>query len=755
MLSKNWVSLLLQAVRAPDKVPLKVWRHVRSSVNLRLREQRARRMRVRDPVTFLYQRLPEHVRLDISRSDGADASTSLAVRVGNYLTALLAQRLWLSQQELQEVRQYVMTNLPGAVQRTLHRAERVCQGILPVWGTEETRIGMPITWYRDPVSGKDWPLLYWERVQHRAVGDVDAVWELGRHLFLPSLGRAFLYTGEERYRKTYFDIVDDWIAATPYGFGVHWCSPLEGTTRIISWLSTLMPLLPLPEQYARSFCAQIARLCQETEHIFGHLSTNWEYPNNHLIGECVGVLIMCFLLPELLCNSIDRERVENILVRELLRQVDSQGLHRELCPFYHQFVLHLLTYLQLVYSRSGKPIPDAIVRTAQRLSAAVKVLMSPKGYLPFYIGDRVTGEMERYFVPEVSARELVFIVEWLSKTGSNLDCWTEAVVWHIGAPRKKSSGEGAVYRESKRRSFVLGDSGWCISRCGKEPDDWWLLFKAGVMGYGHAGHGHADALAVCARIGEQLVLADPGTFTYSGPREWRSYFRSTAAHNTMRVDGKEQAVPQGVFGWDRRVDATLIGAITGDSYDVFAAYHDAYAPVRHTRFVIAIHERFWLIVDYLSGDGSQHGWEILWHLAPCQTVIGDDNRVMVHFDTLYAILDVKSSCQFSQDLFIGSTDPIWGWFSPAYYIKVPSPTVVYRGETSTPLWVASLIVPSKSPIDVQWEWDNNTAHICIEDVEYIFNVAELSQEKYLIKGDCRQGSLFDIRLEAVKRCDES
>ncbi|MEM4407442.1 MAG: alginate lyase family protein [Candidatus Caldarchaeum sp.] len=754
-MSKNWVSLLLQVVRAPDEVPFKVWRHVRSSVNLRLREQRARRMQIRDAVTFLYRRLPENVRLDISCSDSSTASIELPVRMCNYLAALLTQRLWLSQQEMQEIRRYVMTNLPDAVQRTLRMADCVCQGILPVWGDKETPVGMPIPWYRDPVSGKDWPLLYWERVRRSPVGDVDAVWELGRHLFLPSLGRAFLYTGEEKYRKAYFDIVDDWIAATPYGFGVHWCSPLEGTTRIISWLSSLMPLLPLPEQYARSFCAQIARLCQETEHIFDHLSTDWECPNNHLIGECVGVLIMSSLLPELLGNTIDYERVENILVRELLRQVDTEGLHRELCPFYHQFVLHLLTYLQIVYSRLGKPIPDVIEHTAQRLCAAAKVLMSPSGYMPFYIGDRVTGEMERYFVPEVSAKELVFTLENLSNKKSNWDCWTEFVVWHVGISLKKEWENKLSAAAAGNFSRVMKESGWCISRSGKEPDDWWLLFKAGVMGYGHAGHGHADALSVCTRIGEQLILADPGTFTYSGPREWRSYFRSTAAHNTVRVDGKDQAVSQDVFGWDRRVDATLMGTVIGDGYDVFAAYHDAYAPIRHTRFVIAIHERFWLIVDYLLTDGSQRSWELLWHLAPCQSVSRNDTRVMICFDTLYAILDVKSSCPSSQELFIGSTDPIWGWFSPNYYVKVPSPTVVYRGKTSESLWIASLIAPGKNPVDVEWEWVDNTAHIRLDNEEYIISIVEVRPETYLVRGDCRQRNLFVTRMGGGKGCDVS
>ena len=64
-----------------------------------------------------------------------------------------------------------------------------------------------------------------------------------------------------------------------------------------------------------------------------------------------------------------------------------------------------------------------------------------------------------------------------------------------------------------------------------------------------AAHAHADALSVEVREGGQEILTDPGTYCYHGESDWRDYFRSTIAHNTLEVGGRDQAVHAGPFLW--------------------------------------------------------------------------------------------------------------------------------------------------------------------------------------------------------------
>ena len=47
-----------------------------------------------------------------------------------------------------------------------------------------------------------------------------------------------------------------------------------------------------------------------------------------------------------------------------------------------------------------------------------------------------------------------------------------------------------------------------------------------------------------ASLGSEEFLVDPGTYA-----ERRAYFRGTAAHNTVRIDGRDQSEQGGNFMW--------------------------------------------------------------------------------------------------------------------------------------------------------------------------------------------------------------
>ena len=56
------------------------------------------------------------------------------------------------------------------------------------------------------------------------------------------------------------------------------------------------------------------------------------------------------------------------------------------------------------------------------------------------------------------------------------------------------------------------------------------------------------------RYGGVDVLADPGTYCYHGEPAWRSYFRSTIAHNTVELGGRNQSGEGGPFLWLRHAN---------------------------------------------------------------------------------------------------------------------------------------------------------------------------------------------------------
>ena len=118
----------------------------------------------------------------------------------------------------------------------------------------------------------------------------------------------------------------------------------------------------------------------------------------------------------------------------------------------------------------------------------------------------------------------------------------------------------------------------CGAPAGEQPEIW-CRCDGGPQGFlSIAAHGHADALSIEVRHDGVDLLVDPGTYCYHGEPEWRSYFRSTRAHNTIEIDGEDQAHEAGPFMWAEHADAVVDGVELGQARrQLWSAHHTAYA----------------------------------------------------------------------------------------------------------------------------------------------------------------------------------
>jgi hypothetical protein len=90
---------------------------------------------------------------------------------------------------------------------------------------------------------------------------------------------------------------------------------------------------------------------------------------------------------------------------------------------------------------------------------------------------------------------------------------------------------------------VFPDSGFVVVREGPL----WLAFRCGPPAPDFLpAHAHADALSFQLWWRGRPVVVDPGTYTYE-PGADRDWFRSTRAHSTVRVDGRDQFRLWGAF----------------------------------------------------------------------------------------------------------------------------------------------------------------------------------------------------------------
>jgi hypothetical protein len=127
-----------------------------------------------------------------------------------------------------------------------------------------------------------------------------------------------------------------------------------------------------------------------------------------------------------------------------------------------------------------------------------------------------------------------------------------------------------------------------------------VVVDAGPFGAGRGGHSHSDTLSLVARYGAEELLVDAGTFTYVGDPGWRAWFRGSAAHNTVRVGGADQAEAAGPFGW-RRLPAVRIREWSSTSESDFLDAECRYSGIVHRRRVLLLKPGLLLILDDVEG----------------------------------------------------------------------------------------------------------------------------------------------------------
>ncbi len=134
-------------------------------------------------------------------------------------------------------------------------------------------------------------------------------------------------------------------------------------------------------------------------------------------------------------------------------------------------------------------------------------------------------------------------------------------------------------------------------------------------------HAHADTFSCLVHVDGLPLLVDTGTSTYT-PGPDRSYERSTAAHNTVEVDGADSTEVWGAFRAARRARVRGVAARSEPDGVTIEAAHDGFCRLGGQ----PIHRRRWrlsadgLRVDDLVTGSGRHAVAVRWHLAPGSAV---------------------------------------------------------------------------------------------------------------------------------------
>jgi hypothetical protein len=230
-----------------------------------------------------------------------------------------------------------------------------------------------------------------------------------------------------------------------------------------------------------------------------------------------------------------------------------------------------------------------------------------------------------------------------------------------------------------------------------------LMIDAGPQGTGHSGHGHADALSIRLSLDGHRILIDPGTYSYISGSEDRDWFRGTGAHNTLRVDSLDQAVPEGPFAWSSIPNVKAEVWLNGQTFDFFVGSHDGYRrlpdPMLHRRSLFHVKGGLWFVRDGAEGQGS-HLLETFWHFALGLQVRQEQGILVAESPGTDGKAGHAGLALLADGKSAWKTEITEGFISPAYGTKQTAPVVRASITATLPQEFAVLLLPMTSACDV-------------------------------------------------------
>lgn len=659
--------------------------------------------------------------------------------------------------ELSGITDLLRYHLTGEVQNTLTEADAICGHRFRILGYDEIDFGNEIDWHLDTVHGIRVSREPWHKIPYLdfvTVGDHKVIWELNRHQHLVTLARAWVLTRERRYATELMQQWYSWQKANPYPIGINWCSSLEVAFRSLSWLWMRFLLADCPHVPPLFFNDVAGALVVHGTHIEQNLSTYFS-PNTHLLGEALALFFIGTLCPQIPNADRWRQGGWRILLEQAQRQTRSDGMYFEHSVYYHVYALDLLLHARVLAERNNVDVPSEFDQVLAKMLDVLQALSQTAP--PPLIGDDDGG---RVFNPRRNTCSNLsdpLALSAIVPGREYLACLapiTEEAIWLLG---QQSRNQETVSAEPAH-AVALEASGIYIM-ASSVPYAQQMVINAGP---GPASHRHADALSITLAVDEKQWLIDPGTFSYMDKQE-RDYFRGTRAHNTITVDGKDQADANGPFSWVSHPTPSVQYWDSGSDFSLFVGSHDGYRrlpdPVLHGRVVFHLHGKLWLIRDLIEGQ-REHRIEANWHFAGDVDIQRVGNSFLARRTE-----DTKSG------LWLGllrdptlSAEIIRGEMSRAYGHKQSSPLLRVSGRSALPLETAVLIQPllhsgplgaftrvgaapsSNKPSYYQYEESETIHHFILRNADGRWRVGPWASDALFLYGRTEAGHVKNLIL---------
>ena len=392
------------------------------------------------------------------------------------------------------------------------------------------------------------------------------LWNFNLHYFEFAIALAAAYTKKKdiKYYNKFKELLLNWIENN---------SDIKGDAWQAYTISLRIPnLLICFDLFGKIFKDDKGFREQILKKVYHQYKYLMQHQEQHLLGnhyfENIKTILICSLYFKE--DSIYKTYFLK-LQKQIKEQILEDGMHFELSLMYHKIVLEDIIRIAFCLQQRKPEDVKSLIPTIQKMADILASLEKDMGKIPLFndAGDGVAKETYQL----LNATKHLFGIEPIYKN---------------------NFPESGYYKYYKKNIAIM--------------------FDAGRLGPDYMpGHGHCDALSFELSLSGKPVFVNSGTYQYQG--ELRKYFRSTEAHNTIKIGNQQQSEC-----WGEHRVARRISNVTFQENDnvIFGAYENHLGNI-HQRSLVFIDTKKLIIRDLVKVKSGRITHSYL-HLAPHLTV---------------------------------------------------------------------------------------------------------------------------------------
>lgn len=638
------------------------------------------------------------------------------------------------------------TTTPDGEEALVHR--------ISVWG-RDVQLPRDIPWLRPDVS-------------HPTRGDYHVVSQLNDHGLMRRLVDAYRQTGNPRYGRHAVDLMLHWLrTCTPLPRAGEirtdradvWYNPAH-SNRVANWSYAFYGLRNLPEISDDELITLLKTIFREQE----YKRHNYQGNPNHIIRQLLGFVEFATWWPQF---HIARQWAVDGLEKLRVGLDDfyyPDGAYVELCYMHGDMVEAYRLAVEHDF-----PIAEDFAEKISRTFDFPMYAAHPRGGYPPW-NDSGGHRDESLPLPDEMG--------WMIGLGAEFT--GRADLRYVNSWGR----EGAL---PARTSCHFPHAGFSIMRSDWSPRARFLMFDGG-RNLGGYQHPHMDQLSfVLAACGHTLIT-DTG---YGGPwfGRWRQeYYVATPGHNAIAVDDQWQAQypeehPEGNRRWNSlpmignlwSVSPGLVtrgitsGPLAGnrwlsdEQFDYARSTYDQgftrdphslpaeRLQVVHERRILFLKPDYWIMTDYLLGEG-EHEFESYFHFPAAARAEAADERIDVtHLGARLQILPLCGQ-EIEMRIVSGQREPIQGWLPADWGEHRPAPTGIVSGRVRLPLTLHTVLFPAESGREPQvganfFEGTDRTIEVTVEGKRDLYYASRDPGREYRAGEWAFTGEAAAIRLD--------